>query len=67
MGQNFALCVNNVSDTLISFDEAGFVIHPEKSDLVPSQEKIFLGFVFNSRLMQVLLTPKRMDKTNRCL
>ena len=62
MGQTFASCTNNVIDTLISFDEAGFVIHPEKSDLLPSQEKIFLGFVLNSRLMQVSLTPKRINK-----
>ena len=41
MGQTFASCTNNVIDTLISFDEAGFVIHPEKSDILPSQEKKF--------------------------
>ena len=62
MGETFVLCVNNVIDILISFDETGFVVHPEKSDLLPSQVKTFLGFVLNSLLMQVSLTPKRMSK-----
>ena len=40
-------------------DRLGFVIHPEKSILIPTQEITFLGFIFNSANMTVKLTPER--------
>ena len=31
------------------FDRLGFVVHPDKYVLVPTQETTILGFVINSR------------------
>ena len=48
------------------FQELGFVIHPEKSQIVPTQEIKFLGFIINSREMTISLTPQR-KRTSRIL
>ena len=40
----------------------GFMIHPEKSILIPTQVIEFLGCVLNSLLMIVQLTDKKADK-----
>ena len=59
---NFNLCTKNVIDTIWLLDKLGFVIHPEKSVLLPTQIITFLGFVPNSILMQVALTSERVLK-----
>ena len=41
------------------FDRLGFVVHPDKSVLIPTQEITILGFVINSRKMSVKLTPQK--------
>ena len=65
--ENFTLCVQNVIDTTTLFDKVGFIIHPEKSVLLPTQTITFLGFVLNSTLMKVTLTPERALKLkNAC-
>ena len=43
-------------------DRLGFVIHPEKSILIPTQEITFLGFIPNSDNMKIKLTPERALK-----
>lgn len=48
--------VENVA-TLLS--KLGFVIHPEKSIFTPQQEIQFLGFIIDSKSMQVRLTKDR--------
>ena len=40
----------------------GFIVHPDKSVLLPTQTIVFLGFVLNSILMQVSLTHERAFK-----
>ena len=55
-------CTRNVIDTTSLLDKVGFVINPEKSVLLPTQIITFLGFVLNSVLMQVSLTPERALK-----
>ena len=40
----------------------GFVVHPEKSVLVPSQEIEYLGFIINSVTMTVRLTTEKKKK-----
>ena len=62
MADNFAQCTKNVIDTISLLDKVGFVIHPEKSVLLSRQIITFLGFVLNSILMQVSLTPERAQK-----
>lgn len=65
--ENFTLCVRNVIDTTTLLDKVGFIIHPEKSVLLPTQTITFLGFVLNSTLMKVTLTPERALKLkNAC-
>ena len=51
----------------IQVDSRGFIVHPEKSVLLPTQRITFLGFVLDSILMQVSLTPERALKLkNAC-
>ena len=58
---DFIPCVNNVIDTLTLFNNLGFVVHPEKSVLYPTQKLVFLAFVFDLVTMRISLAP---EKTN---
>ena len=53
LGQTYEKCVCNVIDTFILLDSLGFVIHPIKSILNPSQEIVTLGFQINSITMTI--------------
>ena len=55
-------CIQTVKATLKQFDNLGFVAHPTKSEFIPKQEIVFLGFVLNSVTMKITLTPKRYGK-----
>ena len=57
--EDYNSCVNNIAETITLLDRLGFVIHPKKSILIPTQEITFLGFIFNSANMTVKLTPER--------
>ena len=41
----FQSCCENVEATVKLLVDLGFIIHPEKSQLLPSQEIVFLGFI----------------------
>ena len=58
----YELCVHNVIDTLSLFHQLGFVIHPDKSVLIPTQRLTFLGFVLDSQSMTVALTREQAVK-----
>ena len=58
-------CFNNVLSIAELFDRLGFVIHPDKSVLVPTQEITILGFVINSRKMSVKLEPQKEKNIKR--
>ena len=60
--EDYNSCVNNIAETITLLDRLGFVIHPEKSILIPTQEITFLGFISNSANMTVKLTPERALK-----
>lgn len=60
--ETYAGCIQTVKATLKLFDTLGFVAHPTKSEFIPKQEIVFLGFVLNSVTMKITLTPKRYDK-----
>lgn len=66
-----AECQQNIEETVTLFTELGFVIHPTKSQLHPSKEILYLGFVINSITMTVRLTDEKKDKLialcNSCL
>ena len=58
----YELCVHNLMDTLSLFHQLGFVIHPDKSVLIPTQRLTFLGFVLDSQSMTVALTGEQAVK-----
>lgn len=55
-------CERNVMTNLKLSDKAGWVVHPTKSRLKPSQVRTHLGFVINSVSMKVKLTEERAEK-----
>ncbi|XP_062571921.1 uncharacterized protein LOC134233885 [Saccostrea cucullata] len=52
-------CRKNVRETAELLDSLGFTINVEKSVFTPSRDIQFLGFIINSELMTVSLTPDR--------
>lgn len=58
-GKTYEQCVSNVLDTFLQFEELGFIIHPDKSAFIPSQELVLLGFIINSIDMTIILTPEK--------
>ena len=57
LGYSYATCEENIVQTVNMFLKLGFVIHPTKSVLVPTQELEFLGFILNSVSMTIRLLP----------
>ena len=60
-GDDFTDCHHNVTDTVTSLVSLGFYPHPDKSNILPSQEIHILGFCINSTTMVVSLTPQKRD------
>lgn len=58
-GKTHQECVGSVIDSVRVVDSLGFVAHPAKSTLTPSQRLEFLGFKLNSVEMTIRLTPER--------
>ena len=54
-------CLNNLIDTICLFTKLGFVIHPEKSSVIPSQEIEILGCLIKSIKMTVCLTQGKKE------
>ena len=52
----------NIVDTIRLLYYLGFLIHPVKSVLVPTQRLIFLGFILDSLLMRIYMTPDKVAK-----
>ena len=50
------MCSNNVFSVDNLLDSLGFVVHPEKSQIIPSQNRGYLGFVIDSVNRTVILT-----------
>ncbi|XP_067664507.1 uncharacterized protein [Haliotis asinina] len=55
-------CADNVRRTVTLLQDLGFIIHAEKSKLVPTQEIEFLGFVLNSVFMTIRLAPEKAQR-----
>ena len=62
VGDTCEECLIGTVKTMKLFLELGFIIHPEKSSLQPSQEITYLGFVFNSKEKLVTLTSDKREK-----
>ncbi|XP_067021506.1 uncharacterized protein [Acropora muricata] len=59
VGYTRSACELNIQHTVECFASFGFVIHPEKSVLIPTQELEFLGFLLNSISMTIRLPPSK--------
>ena len=59
MGETFEECFDTVQNTVKLLHELGFVIHPDKSVFMPSQNIVFLGFIIDSKSMTVKLTEQK--------
>lgn len=55
-------CLSHVSDTVSLLTKLGFLIHPDKSVLVPVQMITFLGFILDSIQMLVRPTLEKAQK-----
>ena len=55
-------CGANVEETVCLSTAAGFLVHPEKSVLTPTNEITCLGFILNSEAMTVRLTKDKKEK-----
>ena len=60
-GEDIPDCKKNVMNTVAIGLKSGFVVHPEKSVLVPTQIIEYLGFILNSIHMEVSLTERRKE------
>ena len=66
-GSTYEECLTNVIDMMKLLEELGFVVHPLKSVLIPSQEIEILGFVISTILLTVELTlDKNESLGNSC-
>ena len=59
IGFMFNECVKNVITLIKLLNLLGIGIHPDKSLLLPKQERTFLGFSINSQKMEITLTDKK--------
>lgn len=55
-------CIDNIIATLSLLDKLGFIVHWDKSILIPTQRIVFLGFILDSLKMCVSLTPERAQR-----
>ena len=62
-GEDYDRCLeNNNRHCSIVVYSLGFVIHPEKSVLIPTQRLTLLGFILDSILMRIYMTPEKVNK-----
>ena len=59
MGKPIESCTQNIIDTVTLFDKLGFVVHPDKSILEPTQLISYLGSQISSVSMIITLTEDR--------
>ena len=55
-------CAVSVAEIILTFDKLGFVVHPQKSVFIPTQNLLFLGFVINSITVTLTLTVHKKQK-----
>ena len=60
-GDTCTECRDAVLTTVNLLLKLGFSIHPEKSQLIPVQKIEYLGFLFDSVKMKILLTKTKQD------
>ena len=65
LGDSEAECIRNAKASLELFEKLGFVVHPEKLVLKPTQSITHVGFVLHSKTMTGTLTPERKKKISK--
>ena len=60
--QSFEECLLTVVKTTKLFQKLGFVIHPDKSKLIPSKIVEYLGFIIDSEKMIIYLSDQKNQK-----
>ena len=58
-GQTYEDCIRNVIETTLLLETLGFIVHPIKSVLVPTQKIVVLGFVIDALTLTVMLTKEK--------
>ena len=58
-------CIRNAIETTLLLEKLGFIVHPVKSVLVPTQRIVVLGFGWNSLTMTVMLTKEKAVNLKR--
>ena len=67
LDQSYQVCLLNTFKAVQLLASLGFIVHPKKSVVIPTQIIEFLGFVLNSVNMTVTLTTKKIAKiTHLC-
>ena len=61
-GDSTADCRPDVTDTAQTGMDAGFVVHPRKSDFEPTQKLTYLGFTLDSVRMIVYMAPEKANR-----
>ena len=56
MNMTLESCMDNISKIIEILMSLGFVIHPSKSEFIPSKTIEYLGFVINTEDMTIRLT-----------
>ena len=64
-GDTYQSCLNNILDTVNLLRELGFIIHPDKSHLTPSQ--FFFRFITFLKHMTLLLIDEKKNKIKTLL
>ena len=62
MGDTWEDCKQNVLETVQLSMDTGFIVHPDKSHLEPSQVIEYLGFILDSRNMTVSVNNRQATK-----
>jgi hypothetical protein len=62
LSNTYEQCKQNIDDTVDLSRRAGFMIHPLKSILTPTQKIVYLGFWLDSTKMTVKLTAEKATK-----
>lgn len=62
MGKSHTDCVNNIVATVHLLNRLGFIINQKKSNLIPSKQCIFLGFLFNTEVMSLELPAEKRQE-----
>lgn len=62
MGSSYEECLRNVKETIALFECLGFVINYEKSNLKPSNNCKFLGFIYDTTAITLSLPLEKRNK-----